>query len=161
MLTTPGAAARTTGAKESVISAREAGTCWLSAGAFAAQPSTNAAQARAAQRRPRTRGRPRATSGSERPPAAGTRAARAGSGCGRGRLALVVAHRRRAGILSFGCNIAVDELDHRHRRIVAVAEAGLEDPHVAAGATLVAGAQHVDQLGRCRLVAGLGDQQAA
>src|SRR5260370_26246606 len=38
----------------------------------------------------------------------------------------------RAGILALGVGIAVDQLDDRHRRIVAVAEPGLDDPGVSA-----------------------------
>src|SRR3546814_18516959 len=39
----------------------------------------------------------------------------------------------RAGVLALGCGIAVDQLDDRHPRHVAVAEAGLQHPAVAAG----------------------------
>src|SRR5215813_9096578 len=52
----------------------------------------------------------------------------------------------RTGILALGVDIAVDELDHRHRRVVAIAEAGLDDAGIAALAVLVAGRQRVEQL---------------
>src|SRR6266496_2399358 len=52
----------------------------------------------------------------------------------------------RAGILALGVDVAVDEFDHGHRRVVAVAEAGLDDAGVAALAVLVAGRQRVKQL---------------
>src|SRR6201996_761360 len=47
----------------------------------------------------------------------------------------------RAGILALGVDVAVDELDNRHRGVVAVAETGLDDAGVAALAVLVAGRQ--------------------
>src|ERR1700751_1877985 len=52
----------------------------------------------------------------------------------------------RAGVLALGIDVAIDELDHGHRGIVAVAEAGLDDAGVAALAVLVAGRQHIEQL---------------
>ena len=42
--------------------------------------------------------------------------------------------------------VAIDKLDDRHRRHVAVAEAGLQDADIAALTVLVAGAQHFEQL---------------
>src|SRR3546814_783311 len=53
----------------------------------------------------------------------------------------------RSGVLALGGGVAVDQLDDRHRRHVAVAEAGLQHPAVAAVALLVAGRQLVEQLG--------------
>src|SRR6266568_5781836 len=67
----------------------------------------------------------------------------------------------RAGIQALGIDVAVDELDHGHRRVVAVAEAGLDDAGVAALAVLVAGRQYVEQLPDLVLVAHLGDRLAA
>src|SRR5215203_5205629 len=67
----------------------------------------------------------------------------------------------RAGIQTLGIDIAVDEFDHGHRRVVAVAEAGLDDAGVAALAVLVAGRQHVEQLADLILVAPPGDRLTA
>src|SRR5882672_4958611 len=39
----------------------------------------------------------------------------------------------RAGILALGRKIAVDQLDHRHRRIVPITVPGLDDAGIAAG----------------------------
>src|SRR5271157_102418 len=52
----------------------------------------------------------------------------------------------RTRILALGLDVAVDELDHRYRRVVAGAEARLHDAGVAAVAALVARAEDVDQL---------------
>src|SRR3546814_9305670 len=57
--------------------------------------------------------------------------------------------------------IAVDQLDDRHRRHVAVAEAGLQHPAVAAVALLVAAGQFVEQLGRDLRVAQHRERLAA
>src|SRR5690348_2613468 len=51
-----------------------------------------------------------------------------------------------AGILPLGIDVAIDELDHSHRRVVAVAEARLDDAGITAVAVLVAGGQRVEQL---------------
>src|SRR6185437_15436963 len=67
----------------------------------------------------------------------------------------------RTGVLPLGVDVAVDELDHGHRRVVAVAEAGLDDAGVAALAVLVAGRQRVEQLLDHVGVAHLGDGLAA
>ena len=67
----------------------------------------------------------------------------------------------RPGIEALGGLVAIDELDHRHRRVVAVAEAGLEHAGIAAVALLVAGAQHVEQLLDHGDVAHLRDRLAA
>ena len=72
---------------------------------------------------------------------------------------LFLALRARPRILALGAEVPVDELDHRHRRVVAGPEARLEHTHVAARPLGVARRQHVDQLGRRRAVAGLGDQE--
>src|SRR5258708_38203865 len=50
-----------------------------------------------------------------------------------------------ARILALRLDVAVDELDHRQRGVVAIAEARLDDAQIAAGAGLVAGADHVEQ----------------
>ena len=52
----------------------------------------------------------------------------------------------RTGVLALGIDVAIDEFDHGHRGVVAVAEAGLDDAGVAALAVLVAGRQNVEQL---------------
>ncbi len=67
----------------------------------------------------------------------------------------------RAGILALGLFVAVDELDHRHRRVVAVAEAGLDDAQVTAVAILVARRQHIEELLGLLDVAQLADRLAA
>src|SRR5256885_9756981 len=67
----------------------------------------------------------------------------------------------RAGILALGIDVAVDEFDHGHRGVVAVAEAGLDDAGVAALAVLVAGRQRVEQLLDLVEVAQLRDGLAA
>src|SRR5215216_2497708 len=53
---------------------------------------------------------------------------------------------RRPGVLAAGVLVAVDELDHRHRGVVAEAEAGLEHAGVAAAPRLVARAEHLEEL---------------
>src|SRR4051812_35051440 len=64
---------------------------------------------------------------------------------------------RRTGVETLGIDVAVDELDDRHRRIVAVTEAGLDDAGIAALAVLVAGRQRVEQLADLIQVAHLAD----
>src|SRR5215469_15951209 len=46
-----------------------------------------------------------------------------------------------AGILALGLHIAIDEFDHRHGGVVALAKASLEHPYIAAGALGVTWAQ--------------------
>src|SRR5690349_18754316 len=58
----------------------------------------------------------------------------------------------RAGILALGADVAIDELDHRDRGGVRRADAGLDDPRVAAVAAGVARSDHVEQLGELRVV---------
>src|SRR6185312_1762008 len=53
---------------------------------------------------------------------------------------------RGAGVLALGGGVALDELDHGHRRHVAEAVAGLQDAQVAAVAAGVARAQRGEQL---------------
>jgi hypothetical protein len=48
---------------------------------------------------------------------------------------------------ALGVRVAVDEFDDRHGRHVAIAEARLEDTDIAAVPLLVAGAQHLEELG--------------
>src|SRR5262249_39558385 len=64
---------------------------------------------------------------------------------------------RRAGILTPGVNVAVDELDHRDRCRVAVTEPGLEHARIAAVALLVARADDVEELLDHGDVADFGD----
>ena len=52
----------------------------------------------------------------------------------------------RAGILAARADVTVDEFDHRHRRVVAVAEAGLHDAAIAALTGLVARAEDREEL---------------
>src|SRR5207248_9541105 len=59
----------------------------------------------------------------------------------------------RTGVLALGVDVAIDELDHGHWGVVAVAEAGLDDAGVAALAVLVAGRERVEQLPDLILVA--------
>src|SRR5215472_15835880 len=66
----------------------------------------------------------------------------------------------RTGVLALGIDVAIDELDHRERRAVAIAEARLHDAGIAAVALLVARADHVEQLLDHRDVADLGDRLA-
>jgi hypothetical protein len=49
-------------------------------------------------------------------------------------------------VLAFGVHIAVDQFDHRDRRVIAVAETGLEHAGVTAVAILVARADHLKEL---------------
>src|SRR6266851_5008587 len=65
----------------------------------------------------------------------------------------------RAGILAFGFGIAVDQLDDRHRRIVAVAIAGLDDARIAAGPGGVTLGENRQQLVGERLILQPGDRQ--
>src|SRR5262245_27873948 len=55
----------------------------------------------------------------------------------------------------------VDQLDQRHRRVVALAEAELEDAQVAAVARLVARAQLVEELDHHLAIAQAVERQAA
>src|SRR5579862_4798725 len=52
----------------------------------------------------------------------------------------------RAGILAFGGFVALDQFDDGHRRVVAVAEAGLDDAGIAARAAGVALGERRQQL---------------
>src|SRR4051812_19715000 len=63
-----------------------------------------------------------------------------------------------AGVQALGVDVAVDELDHRDRRVVAIAEAGLDDAGVAALAVLVADGQRIEQLADLILIAHLADR---
>src|SRR5262249_57980401 len=83
---------------------------------------------------------------------------RTSGGGGRSRLGLPL---RRAGILALGSDVAVDELDHRHRRRIAVTEAGLEHARVAAVALLVARTEHLEELLDHGDVADFRDRLAA
>src|SRR5580698_3392057 len=65
------------------------------------------------------------------------------------------------GILALGFDVAIDELDHRNRRGIAVAEAGLHDAGIAAIAVLVARADHLEQFLDHGEVAHLRDRLAA
>ena len=56
-------------------------------------------------------------------------------------------------VLALDARVAVDEFDHRHRGGIPAPVAGLQHPRVAAGAALVAGRQHVEQLLDHRLIA--------
>src|ERR1019366_799119 len=67
----------------------------------------------------------------------------------------------RTGVEALGIDVAVDEFDHRHRRVVAVAKAGLDDAGIAALAVLVAGGENVEQLSGLVEIAHLGDRLPA
>src|SRR6202040_2684683 len=67
----------------------------------------------------------------------------------------------RTGIEALGIDVAVDEFDHRHGRVIAVAEAGLDDAGIAALPVLVAGGQHVEQFPGLVEVAHLRDRLPA
>src|ERR1700759_4618018 len=67
----------------------------------------------------------------------------------------------RAGILALGIDVAIDELDHRHRGVVAVAEAGLDDSGVTAVTVRITLRQHVEQLLDLIDIADFGDGLAA
>src|SRR3954468_17511603 len=69
-----------------------------------------------------------------------------GVGKGLGRFLLLRLLGRGAAVLALGGGVALDELDHRHRRHVAEAEAGLEDAQIAAAAARVARAERGEQL---------------
>src|SRR3954463_15981162 len=68
------------------------------------------------------------------------------SGKGLRRFLLLRLLGRGAAVLALGGGVALDELDHGHRRHVTEAEAGLEDAQVAAVAGGVARAQRGEQL---------------
>src|SRR5580700_12229533 len=65
------------------------------------------------------------------------------------------------GILALGLDVAIDELDHRDCRGIAIAEAGLHDAGIAAVAVLVARADHLEQLLDHGEIAHLRDRLAA
>src|SRR6476646_7390065 len=67
----------------------------------------------------------------------------------------------RTGIETPGFDIAIDEFDHRHRRVVAVAEAGLDNAGIAALAVLVARGDDVEQFPGLVEIAHLGDRLPA
>src|SRR6185295_2336307 len=67
----------------------------------------------------------------------------------------------RAGILTLGRDVAVDELDDRHRGHVAVAEARLQHAGVAAGAALVAVGERGQELLRQLVVLQRGEDLTA
>src|SRR5271163_575740 len=66
-----------------------------------------------------------------------------------------------AGILALGLDVAVDELNHRHRGVVALTETSLHDAGIPAIAGLVARAEDIDQLLDQIRVAQAGDGDAA
>ena len=77
------------------------------------------------------------------------------------RFGLLLFDRAWAGILAFGFGVAVDQLDHRHRGIIAVAVAGLDDADIAARPVCVTLCQGRHQL-VCELrVLQRGDRPAA
>src|SRR5215218_3724712 len=67
----------------------------------------------------------------------------------------------RARILAARIDVTIDELDHGHRRIVAEAEASLQNAGVAAVAVLVASAKNGEELLHHGLVAQLRHGLAA
>src|SRR6202047_3797179 len=67
----------------------------------------------------------------------------------------------RSGIEALGIDVAVDEFDHGHRRVVAVAEAGLDDAGIAALPVLVAGGENIEQFPGLVEIADLADRLPA
>src|ERR1700685_2893587 len=67
----------------------------------------------------------------------------------------------RTGVLALFLHVAVDELDHRHRGVVAVTVAGLEHADVAAVAGGVARAERGEELADLVDVADAGDGDAS
>src|SRR3546814_18636769 len=63
-----------------------------------------------------------------------------------GSIQIVIAHDR-PRILALGRNVAVDELDERHRRPIRRADAGLDDAGIAALQIGAPRAEHVHTLG--------------
>ena len=63
--------------------------------------------------------------------------------------------------LPLGVDVAIDEFDHRHRGRIAVAEARLHHPRIAAIACLVARTEHVEELLHHGDVANLGNRLPA
>src|SRR3546814_8366744 len=55
---------------------------------------------------------------------------------------------RRAGVLTLGVRIAIDQLDHSHRGGIAIAETRLQDPGISPVALGIARRQRLEQLGR-------------
>src|SRR5918996_1580282 len=168
MLTTAGAAWRTTGAKERPICSRDCGTCWATATAPGADAqaatiaTTTIAPASWRNLAPREwRGLSVACRRPVAVPASLTRTRRRSGSSGSRRRLFLDPMLGRPGILPFGRDVAVDELDDRHRRVVAGTKACLEHAQIAACPVLVARAERVDQLGRGPGVASLGDQEPA
>src|SRR6185437_15725747 len=73
----------------------------------------------------------------------------------------LVTHHYRAGIESLGIRIAVDELDERHRRVVAMAEPRLQHAGITARAARIAWSYYVEQLLHLIGIADLGQRLAA
>src|ERR1700737_3644966 len=67
----------------------------------------------------------------------------------------------RSGIEALGIDVAVDDLDHGHWRVVAVAEAGLDNAGIAALPVLVAGSKNIEQFPGLIEVAHLADRLPA
>src|SRR6185312_4404192 len=78
-----------------------------------------------------------------------------------GFLGLFLARLDRTRILALGLGIAIDQLDHRHRRGIAMAEACLVDAAIAAGALAVALGERGHHLVGDLLVLQRRDQAAA
>src|SRR4029077_402497 len=79
----------------------------------------------------------------------------------RSRSSFLGAHLHRPGILALGLDIAIDELNHRDRGGIAVAEAGLHNARITAIAILVARADHLEELLDHAEIAHLRDRLAA
>src|SRR5215470_1858650 len=77
------------------------------------------------------------------------------------RLGLFLFGRARARILAFGFGVAVDQFDHRHRGIITVAVAGLDDAGIAARPVRVTLCQGRHQLVCKHRVLQRGDRPAA
>src|SRR5215471_19698714 len=68
---------------------------------------------------------------------------------------------RRPGVLPLRRDVAIDKFDDRDGRGIAVAEAGLEHPRIAAVTVLVTGSQHLEQLLHHADIAHLRDRLTA
>src|SRR5579884_680014 len=84
------------------------------------------------------------TRGAKSPPAL-----RANGGSGGGEVFL---NHHWAAILTFCACVAVDELDYRDRRRIRSADAGLDDPGIAAVAARIARRNHIEELGELRVI---------
>src|SRR6185295_8608209 len=148
MLTTAGATFLTSGAKVRLICSREVGTVCAATGPAASSRAAATASAQWRKRRSSINDDLTKTAKGSRTPAASCVAPHPTILMRSFRGGRLLGRRRRAGILALGVGVAIDQLDHRHRRLVAIAEARLEHAGIAAGARGIALGQRAEQLGR-------------